>query len=502
MIPFSTFYFEKFSFDKETLKTKFYYSFDKKENFVEEVDFSVDFLEKRIDFQEEILNNFLFSLSIAIWISYYKAYPTNKLVVETGFLSTDDILFWQKFYKNWLWEFLYRNNLNSYDYFCFKNSSEKYFKKINFISSEKSLLPIGWWKDSIVSLKILEELWKEFTPIIFWKTDTIKENCLKVLWKKEILIKRKIDENLFKLNEKGYYNWHVPITWIISFALLVTAYIYDYKYIILSNEKSANVWNLSIWDLEVNHQWSKSLDFEQELSKYIERNLSSDIKYFSLLRWMYEINIAKMFSLKGKEYFKVFSSCNWNFKINKNWKQDIKDYKKNWENNISINVRNSESIQRTWISEVDRLLRSSQWQMVQNLTSNDYSLIPNHWCKSCPKCAFVYSILRPFLSYDETLEIWWKELYEEKYLESLFRELLWIQWIKPFECVWEEKEVILAMNMLLNQFKKDWKKIPYILEIFAKEVKNWFVDSYYTDLENELFMNYYDETFIPIGFRN
>jgi UDP-N-acetyl-alpha-D-muramoyl-L-alanyl-L-glutamate epimerase len=50
----------------------------------------------------------------------------------------------------------------------------------------------------------------------------------------------------------------------------------------------------------------------------------------------------------------------------------------------------------------------------------------SYWCNSCPKCAFVYSILRPFLSKEETLQIFSRELYEDKSLETLFRELLGI----------------------------------------------------------------------------
>ena len=72
---------------------------------------------------------------------------------------------------------------------------------------------------------------------------------------------------------------------------------------------------------------------------------------------------------------------------------------------------------------------------------NWLSVHNSFWCNSCPKCAFVYAILRPFISDFEVLQIFGKELYEDKTLENLFLELLWIQWIKPFECVGEKEEV-------------------------------------------------------------
>lgn len=447
MQKFDRFIFQWFEFDRASLKAYFDYSFDKKVFFREEIDFSTSQAKLRDDFDEKILNNFLFSLSIAIWVSYYKAYPTKELVVESWFLTEQDIVFWQKFYRNWLWEFLYKNNLSPDWLFKFVNASDKVYNKIDFTTSEKILLPIWWGKDSIVSAELLTQNNLDFTPIIFWKSDNIKENCLKVMWKETILIKRKIDENLFKLNEQGYYNWHVPITWIIAFVMYVTAYLYDYKYIILSNEKSANTWNTNIWDLVVNHQYSKSLEFEQDLDSYIKRNLTSEITYFSLLRWFYEIKIAEIFSKVWKKYFSVFSSCNNNFRIKKD---------------VTI---------KTWI-----------------------------WCNECPKCAFVYAILRPFINDDETLTIFWKELYEDEKLEVTFRELLGISWIKPFECVGEEEEVIFAMNLCLNKFINDWKKIPFILQIFEKEVKNKYSEEKFESLKIKLFKTYNEETLIPEKF--
>jgi len=473
MQKFDRFYFEWFEFDKVSLKARFFYSFDKIEKFVEEINFTTDLVKIRDDFYDEIMNNFLFSLSLAIWVSYYKAFPTKELVVESWFLTDEDKLFWQKFYRNWLWEFLYTNNLSPKWLFSFVNASERKYKKIEFTHSEKSLLPIGWGKDSIVSAEILTKNNLDFTPIIFWKSDVIKENCLKVMWKDSILINRKIDENLFKLNEKGYYNWHVPITWIIAFVLYTTAYLYDFKYIILSNEKSANVGNTKIlvnsekwiennlewqkldnWQLvngnylEINHQYSKSLEFEQDLDNYVKRNLSDEITYFSLLRWMYEIKIADIFSKVWKKYFWVFSSCNNNFRIKKE---------------VSI---------KSWI-----------------------------WCNECPKCAFVYSILRPFITKEENLQIFWKELYEDEKLENTFRELLWISWIKPFECVWEEDEVIYAMNLQLEKLKKEGENLPFILQIFEKEVKSKYDESYFLELENKLFKIYIEETLISEKFK-
>ena len=177
---------------------------------------------------------------------------------------------------------------------------------------------------------------------------------------------RTIDPLLFDMNQQGYYNGHVPISGIIAFVLTTAAYLYNYKYIIMSNEKSANEGNTVMDGIEINHQRSKSYQFESDFSEYIKKYLSPDVEYFSLLRGIYELKIAKLFS-KYSEYFDIFSSCNNNFKIIENSKLDQ-----------SSNQRR---------------------------------------CCNCPKCAFVYAILRPFISNEDTTQIFGQELYDNPQLE-------------------------------------------------------------------------------------
>lgn len=440
MREFNSFYFESFSFDKETLKAKFEYSFDENYFFIEEIDFSLWDLYKVKNFDIKIINNFLFSLHIALWISYYKSFPTQDLYVKSWFLDDNQINFWQKFYKNWLWEFLYTNNIKPQNLFNFKNLSLLKYEKIDFSLWEKSLIPIWWWKDSLVTIDIFEKNNLDFDLVVFWKIDSIKQNCSNLIWKDILLIKRKISDNLIELNRLWNFNWHVPITWIIAFSLLLVWYLYDYKYIVLSNEKSANSWN-TFWEwLEINHQWSKSLDFEKDFKNYIESYLSNDIKYFSLLRGWYEIKIAQYFAKNNKKYFTTFSSCNNNFKI-------------------------------------DESKRLSQ----------------KIWCNSCPKCAFVFTILRPYLTQDEIISIFWEDLFLKKDIQKTFLELLWIDWIKPFECVWEIEEVVLAFYKSLSFY--EWKNSE-VLEIFRKNILTKY-DSLYFQLLEKKFATISSDDIIP-----
>ncbi|MFK7780202.1 MAG: hypothetical protein QM490_03555 [Candidatus Gracilibacteria bacterium] len=446
MKNFSKFYFTKFEFDKSNLKAKFYYSFDNEVFFDEVIDFSSEKFNLRNDIDSEVLENMLFNIHIALGISYYKAFPTENLVLESGLLDDNQIIFWKKFYTGGLGEFLYTNKIKHQNLFNFINASNKKYTKKDFKVRKKSLVALGGGKDSIVSMELLNNAGLEFDLCVFGKNDILKQNVANASGRKILLIKRQISPTLFELNNRGYYNGHVPITGIIAFVLELVAYIYDYKYIVLSNEKSANFGNTTWNGIDINHQYSKSLEFEVDFKKYVENYITGSVKYFSLLRGFYEIKIAKLFSSLGKKYFSVFSSCNNNFKI------------------INLSEQNINKV----------------------------------WCNKCPKCAFVFSILRPYLNNNEILEIFGEDLFEKKELKNLFKELLGIKGIKPLECVGEAEEVIYSMYKSINKYSSNG--LPIILDIFTKEVLNKLDSKKIKNLEKK-FVTIDDEDIIPKEFK-
>jgi hypothetical protein len=60
---FDVFYFDRFCFDRETLIGYFYYSFDEKELFEEEIDFNNGSFDIKDDTE---INSFLFQIHIAL----------------------------------------------------------------------------------------------------------------------------------------------------------------------------------------------------------------------------------------------------------------------------------------------------------------------------------------------------------------------------------------------------------------------------------------------------
>jgi len=436
MKKFKEFYFEDFAFNKEKLEAEFSYSFDKTYFFTEKINFDTRF-SVRDDFSDEIFKVFLFNIFIALWISYYKAYPTEKLISEKYYLDDNQKEFWKKFYLNWLWEFLFTNKIKPDNLCNFNFRWKNKFKAQDYTVKNRTIIPIWWGKDSLVSVEKIRKnnkINKDAILATFWKYYYIHKVCEEETWIKRLFIERKISENLFTLNKAGNYNWHVPITWIIAFVLLASGYLYDYKYIALSNEKSANFWNLEWEWLDVNHQYSKSLEFELDLKNYQKNYIGGWIEYFSLLRNVYEVAIAKEFA-ENKKYFDSFSSCNANFKI-----------------------------------------------LEENKT------LKNRWCNNCPKCAFVFAILRPFISQEEVNIIFWEDLYNREDLLELFKELLWVSNHKPFECVGTNEEVIISIKKALNKYEED--NLPVILKYFKENLEDKLSKKDYNVLEEKLYKKY------------
>lgn len=229
-----------------------------------------------------------------------------------------------------------------------------------------------------------------------------------------MIIQRKLDlAQIQKLIAQGYYNGHVPITGAICFVSSLVCYLYGYSSIITSLEKSADFGNTEYCGMEINHQWSKSQTFQAALQEYFHKFIAENLICKSLLSQRYEIKIIQEFS-KFPQYFKAFSSCNRNFHI-----------------------------------------ENSQLSTKQL------------WCGVCPKCAFVYTLLRAFLEIEQVNEIFGQNLFEKDDLLPLFKELMGIDGIKPFECVGTNEEMILALWLI---WKKEEQKESPIMQLFIDEI--------------------------------
>jgi len=346
-----------------------------------------------------LLDNLLQSIHIILGISYYKLYCPSEIKLNKP-LSKEQADFWTQVYQNGLGEFFYRNNINSNGLAKFPYQKNVKINNYELKRKDRALVGVGGGKDSILAVELLKEQGSDITGFVV-ETQKQSELINGIIKKSNIpslKIRRILDDKLFE-QHIGIYNGHIPISAVYGFLGLLSAVLYNYSYIIVANEYSSNFGNIIHKGKNINHQWSKSEEFELLLQNYIKSFISPQIKYFSLLRPFYEIRIVEMFS-KYKKYFPYFSSCNRNFAIH---------------------------------------------------NKPNYSL----WCGKCPKCAFLFLLLSVFIPKRELLDIFGKNLYADKTLLPLFGNLLGFKEIKPFDCVGTFEEAQVALYLAKDKFKQD-----------------------------------------------
>lgn len=352
----------------------------------------------------EFTKYLIFHIGLIELISYWKATCSKNVIIKSGYINEDQINFFKKLYFHGLGELFYTNGIEP-NYEDFMNITCVIKPTTINIPNYKgigNLIPIGGGKDSNVSLELLKkELKNNNAFIINPKKVTLK--CAELAGYNEtntITIKRTIDKNLIELNKLGFINGHTPFSALVAFISYLCAYINNKKYIVLSNESSANESNVK--GTKINHQYSKTYEFENDFNEYTKKYFQIDIKYFSLLRPLTEYQIGMLFS-KYEKYHTIFKSCNVGSKT-----------------------------------------------------------IPWKWCCNCPKCLFVFIILSPFLYKEKLINIFKEDLFENKDLLNTFIELTGHGKTKPFECVGTYEEVRYAITKVIEK----QEKLPYLLEYY------------------------------------
>lgn len=442
MNAYQTFYFEDFSFDPQTGEVKLRYSLDEEVYFEEVWQFALSHLPPT----SPQIQSALQGLWIMCGISYYKAYLPKNLVIKGDHLTQSQAEFFEKIYVNGLGEFFYTNQIDPNGLIQFPYEEVTKSRNDETMELEGTLIPVGGGKDSLTTIEILKETKADLTTWAVGHAEIFKP-MLETIDLPHLQVQRKICPNLIAENKKGALNGHVPISAILAFASVVTALLNGKKYIALSNEASANQANVEMYGMAINHQYSKTLEFEQDFQAYVAENISDQVQYFSFLRPLKEIQIAQIFCSKCfKKYRGNFSSCNKNFTISKN-KTEIPDQ-----------VRN------------DKKMR---------------------WCGQCPKCAFVACIFAPFLSREQMHDLFGCEIFQQGEIIAFIPELLGQTEHKPFECVGEYDEVQYAINQAIES--GNWPELEPFRGENSRDLKKLSLHSmpsqFFVALENFLSQN-------------
>jgi hypothetical protein len=377
------------------------------------------YIDKKHITNKNINNSFLeylfFNYGIANIINYYKLTCPKKITIECGYIDNEQINFFKKLLYNGLGEYFYRNKIDL-SFEDFTNFEIKSTKAFNFKIEDEfngNLIMVGGGKDSIVSLELLDSDHKNnkcflFERNIYPKNMPSYNSIYTANYTDDdiVIFSAEIDSLLLDLNKKGFLNGHVPVSSLLAFSSYIMAYLTNKKYIVTSNEASSN--ESSVKGTNINHQYSKSIEFENDFRNYTKKYFTEKIEYYSLLRPLLEIQIAKLFS-KHEKYHNIFRSCN-------------------------LSSKNSNT----------------------------------NWCCNCPKCLFVYIILSPFIEQEKLEIIFGKNMLNDETFLNDFNGLLGKTENKPFECVGTYEEVRYACSSTIKKLQQEGKNLPYLLKFYLE----------------------------------
>jgi hypothetical protein len=360
----------------------------------------------------------------ALWVfllagvSYYKAGAPAVVDLGNQALSPSDLAFLRSYYLDGLAEFAYRNRLDLQD-LTFTGASEMPGVAPVKAGPQAPTTPMvcfGGGIDSVVTTELVRQQAGDSNVALFILSRAgdryaAIERSAAVSGLAVIRAERELDGDIVRSEELGYLNGHVPVTGIVSAIAVLAAALHGRDAVVMSNEASSSVGNLVSQGRVVNHQWSKSIGFEEGFRAALAGHGVS-VDYFSLLRPASELWVARQFA-DLPAYHRTFRSCN-----------------------------------KAFFVDASRRL--------------------DHWCGQCDKCCFVDLVLAPFMDRPALEAVFdGREPLADGALTDKFRILLALSSSpKPWDCVGDTSECRAALR--LAAARNDRRDMPLVQALAAE----------------------------------
>ena len=408
------FRFVRCAFDAQTGMAQLVYAFDDGPELTETV--TLPGAPFALDAQREAAaQRALRLLHLIAGVSYYKAAVPAGIRIDDYTIDAETAALLEEIYHNGLGEFAYRNGLELRGKIRFPVAASNAAAAPTLGLRTHALVAIGGGKDSLVSIEALRAEGVQQTVTWIGGSQLIAA-CAAHTGLPTLNIGRQLAPQLFDFNRQGAWNGHIPVTAVNSAIMAFAAVVLGVDQVVFSNERSASYGSMIVSadgtvTSEVNHQWSKGWGFESAFGDYLQSHVAADLQYYSLLRPLSELAVARQFA-RTDRYDAHFSSCNRNFHI-----------------------------------------------LGERPTSR--------WCGVCPKCHFVFLALAPFLPKLRLVGIVGRNLLDDAAQQAGYDALLEYGDHKPFECVGEGRESRAAMATLAQ--RAEWRE-DVLVKRFANQI--------------------------------
>ena len=360
-------------------------------------------------------------VALAMGTSYFKAQPTS--IVETQFaLTPRQYTLATDIYSNGLGEFYVRNELQFPPDLSIEASALMALSPAPQASrSNSAIVAFGGGKDSHVARAVIEQSGGDarlasvcLSPRVADRLSKMSDLDIEFIW-------RTLDPKLIDLNASGsVLNGHIPITAINSALLCLHAHRQGIGSVVFANERSASVATMSLPDgTKVNHQHSKSLQFEGFFRDALNEAVDDTLDYYSVLRPCGELWTIKALVEHAEPALNIFASCNRNF-----------------------------------VFAGPQKLRPDQ-----------------NWCNHCSKCVYTAILLATVCSIDRLERIMDGNPFREMENAHHVRELTGILDVKPWECVGDVDEIVTALSFIYSRPR--WADLPLLQAMKPELVARW-----------------------------
>ena len=190
------------------------------------------------------------------------------------------------------------------------------------------------------------------------------------------------------------------------FLMMIIASQQGHRFLVLANDKSSNESNATYRGREVNHQSAKGAAYIKRFNDFLERK-GLPFRYVSICEESYSIATVNQLALWKKDILNDLTSCN-----------------------------------------------EAQWD------EGSY-----RWCRQCPKCAFSYALIEAVTDYRFAMQVVGEDLLSSQKLEDVWSRLSNADAEKPFECVGEQRETLMALAKCKKQRLINGEPLGFLSQI-------------------------------------
>jgi len=331
------------------------------------------------------------ALAIIEAFSYWKALCSPVIEVALPAPDGAELDWWQGFWPGAMGEFFYRNGID-YTVPGFLDIRAAAGPESAGDSDERAprtnspLVMFSGGKDSLALARVIQS--GSAAPADFFLYNPVapqRDLARSVAAGGRFLeARRTILPELLRLNAAGHPNGHTPFSAYLAIAAMLAGYLRGSELVVAGNSRSDDEPNVASYlGRPVNHQWTKSYEFEAALAAYHARWLPGAPGYCSPLRPLYELQIIASLSDDIDGYFRT-ASCN--------------------------------------------------------------RVKGEGWCRSCAKCAWVFLATAALFGHDCAVRKIGADMFADPALAGVYAEMAGLVGSKPFECTGSEDEVRTAIR--------------------------------------------------------